>query len=185
MAELFVSDPDSTDSPDSIYREYLKKYYPYLVATRSIFLFKEKATVVDDRPVLGKVAKANPVMVTMIKHLQPNEPEVGFVFTFGWDAWSQASRSVKEAWMDQLMAQCWGEEDEKTGEMKYRIRPPSIAVFPEILRRHGTSWDSGVAKLATLSEAEGVSLYKGEEGAQEALAQGFFGELSDEEDGEG
>jgi hypothetical protein len=182
MSELFVSDSSLPDSPDTIYREYLK-FYPHLVQSRCIFLFKEKATVTDDRPVIGKVAKANPVLVTVLQSLQPNEPPVSFVFTFGWDAWNVSPRKTKEAWVDQLMAMCWGEEDDKTGDIKFRIRNPSISVFPEILKRHGTEWDSSLAKLATLTEAEGVSLFKGEEGVAEALNQGFFGDL-DEEGGE-
>ena len=174
MSELFVSDPSLPNSPEDIYQDYLRRFYPDLVGVRPLFLFKEKATLQDERPIIGKVSKVNPVIETIFKHLQPNEDPVMFIFTIGWDAWNVASRAVREAWIDQLMAQCGAEEDEKSGEMKYKIRPPTISVFPEVIRRHGTDWDSAVAKLATLSEAEGVSLHKGD--VSELMAdEGFFG----------
>lgn len=146
--DYWVSDADLPDSPDNLYKDYLK-YYPHLVNIPVKFIFKTKAKREEnDRPILGKVSKISPVVQALL-HVEGEEDPV-FLFTFGFDAWQESPVARKEAWVDFLMASCVCEEDEKDGSIKCKIRTASISVFPEILNRHGTDWDDEVNKLSVM-----------------------------------
>jgi hypothetical protein len=151
MSEMWVSDPGLPDSPDEILLDRIK-FYPDLVSTNILVLFKEKAKVDDGRPILGKVSKANPTLQAVYRNFSKGEdPDPEFVITLGWDAWNLADHATRSAWIDFILAQCFAEENEKDGSMKYKVRAPSIMAFPEIIARHGTDWDSGLSKLKVLS----------------------------------
>lgn len=151
MSEMWISDASLSLSPDEIIRDRIK-FYPYLVNTNILVFFKEKAKMDDDRPILGKVSKANPMMQALFRDFNKGvDPDPEFVFVIGWDAWQLAPEKTRVAWIDFLLAQCHAEENEKDGSMKYKVRAPSIMAFPEIISRHGTDWDSGLAKLKVLS----------------------------------
>jgi len=145
--EHWMCDENDPNSPNVIYREYLQ-YYPYLVNVPVRFVFKEKAKREEERPTLGKVSKLSPVVQALL-HVEGEEDPV-FLFLIGYDAWLEADRAVKEAWMDFLMAHCVCEENEDDGSLKCKVRAPSIKAFPEILSRHGTNWDSEVNKLSVM-----------------------------------
>ena len=136
-------------SPTNMARGFLK-YYPYLATANLLFIFKEKGGKgPDDEPILGKVSKVSPVMQAAMKaYLPPDEDPPVFIITIGYDVWTEASEDVREAWIDFLLSQCHGEEDEKTGDIKYSVRKPSVLGSPEIITRHGTGWSIGLQKMS-------------------------------------
>lgn len=143
----WLSDPNDPNSPNEIFKEYIQ-FYPYMVNVPVRFVFKEKAKRVDERPIVGKVSKISPVVQALL-HVEGEEDPV-FLFLIGFDAWTEIDRSRKEAWIDFLMAHCVCDENEEDGSVKCKVRSPSISVFPEILNRHGTNWDTEVNKLSVM-----------------------------------
>ena len=56
------------------------------------------------------------------------------------------------ALVDHLLERCTGEEDEKTGDMKWSIREPEVQEFATILRRHG-AWHIGLTSFVEVAQS--------------------------------
>lgn len=131
------------DEVEEIVGQYLK-YHPELIGARIACIFKEKASKSDGIPILGKISKISPRDKVIMA-----EP-YDYRIVIGADAWQELNNAQKEAWVDHLMEHAYGEEDDKTGEMKWKMRKPEIECFPCIIARHGIHWMPGLPKLATL-----------------------------------
>lgn len=136
------------EEPAEIAQTYLK-FHADLAGARIAFIFKEKATVSDGRPIIGKPSKV-PARLQCLMEEVDGEQGYDFIIEIGSDAWGDLNQDQKAAWIDYLLEQCYGEEDEKTGEMKWKLRRPEVQAFPVILVRHGVNWDTGVNKLAVI-----------------------------------
>lgn len=136
------------DEAEEIARDYMK-YHADLVGASVAFLFKEKASYNDGNPIVGKVSKVPERLRPLMEENSSGDLGYDFVIFIGADAWVELSRQNKEAWIDYLLEQCYGEED-KQGNMKWKIRKPSLQAFPAILSRHGVAWDAGVNHLSVL-----------------------------------
>jgi hypothetical protein len=72
--------------------------------------------------------------------------ECDFVIEIALEAWNELSPTQRLALVDHLLAHCRGDEDEKTGDMKWSVRPPTTYEFPEVAERHG-QWHEGLVDL--------------------------------------
>ena len=67
------------------------------------------------------------------------------------DQWNDMSDIQRAALIDHLLERCMGEEDERTGEIKWSIREPDVQEFTTILERHG-AWHSGLSGLVSVAQ---------------------------------
>lgn len=134
----------------SIIKQYLK-YHPDLAGATIGCIFREKAMKSSGRQVVGKVRTVSDRWKPL---LQKN---YDFVIEIGEDAWADLYQDQKEAWIDYLLQQCYGEQDEDSGEITWKTRDPSIRVFPETIERHGVDWDPAVEELKRLDIGDGGS----------------------------
>lgn len=144
MAQMYWK----AEEPKNIAQDYLK-YHPDLTGARIAYVFKEKATVSDGRPIIGKPFRVPAKYQPLMEEADNGERGYDFMLVIGADAWSELNNANKEAWVDYLLEQCYGEE-KKNGEMTWKTRKPEVQAFPVILARHGTNWDQGVNKLSVV-----------------------------------
>lgn len=139
------------DEVADIVDQYMK-YHAELVGARIACVFKEKATMSDGRPLVGKIGKVPP------KYQPLMEEEFDYLIEVGADAWAELDNAQKEAWVDHILEHAYGSENEKTGEMAWKLRTPELVGFPCVINRHGVSWMQGLAKIATLSLPKTTSI---------------------------
>lgn len=137
------------EEPQQMAQQYMK-YHPDLMGAHIAWLFKEKASKSDGRPIVGKPYRVPAKYGPLMEVNSSGEKGYDFIIEIGADVWTELRNDQKEAWVDYLLEQCYGEENESTGEMKWKIRKPEVQAFPVILSRHGTNWDAGVNKLSVI-----------------------------------
>lgn len=137
------------DEPAEIAEQYMK-FHPDLIGAHIAWIFREKASKSDGRPIIGRASRVPDRYKPLMEENSSGDKGYDFMIEIGADAWAELNRSQKEAWVDYLMEQCYGEENENTGEMRWRIRKPEVQAFSIILARHGTNWDQGVNKLSVI-----------------------------------
>ncbi len=126
----------------------IAKYHPELSTAHFLFVSRSKAAKSGGRLVPGKVSKVSPIYryltIQALKDQEENPsmdstslPEADFVMEVALDVWNDYAPTKRAALIDHLLARCVGLEDEKTGEMRYSIRQPSVQEFPDIADRHG------------------------------------------------
>lgn len=136
------------EEPAEIASRYMK-FHADLIGASIAFLFKEKASTNDGCPIIGNVSRAPERLRPLMEVNDSGDLGYDFIIFIGADAWNDLSLPNKEAWIDYLLEQCYGEED-KSGNLKWKIRKPSMQAFPNILSRHGVTWDQGINHLSVL-----------------------------------
>lgn len=131
------------DEVSDIVQNYMK-YHADLIGAKICCVFKEKASKSDGVPIVGKIFKVT-------SKYQPfmDEP-YDYMVEIGADAWADLNMDQREAWVDHLLEHAYGIENERTGEMTWKLRKPELMVFPSTVNRHGLGWKTGLAKIATL-----------------------------------
>lgn len=95
-------------------------------------VFKEKAGKSGGRAVIGKASKVAPLANALA-----NKP-YKFVLEIGADVWEHGLTSKqREALLDHLLCSCHGDEDPKSGEMKWSVVKPDLTAFRENIERYG------------------------------------------------
>jgi hypothetical protein len=98
-----------------------------------VVIFKEKASRKGGRPILGKTSKAPSILSVLGDHAYE------FVIELGADCWNNLKENERLALLDHQLCFIGGEEDDKTGEMKYYLTTPDVYYFSEEVDRNG-SW---------------------------------------------
>ncbi len=114
-------------------RNLIGQAHPHLVdiCDDIIVIFKEKASRKGGRPVLGKTSKA-PALISLL-----GEREYQFVIELAADTWNQLDDAQKNSLLDHQLCFIGGEEDQKSGEMKYHMTAPDISYFSSEVERNG------------------------------------------------
>ena len=109
--------------------------HPHLVDIMDdiVVIFKEKCSRKGGRPILGKTSKAPAILSVLGEHTYE------FVIELGADCWNNLNEPQRLALLDHLLCFIGGEEDEKSGEMKYFLSTPDVYYFSEEVERNG-SW---------------------------------------------
>jgi hypothetical protein len=128
---------------EEIVESYIK-YHHDLIGAVIGCVFKEKASKSDGQPIVCKVSKVSPKVKPYM------EEPLDYLIEVGADAWQELTQAQKEANIDHILAHCYGEENETTGEMKWKTRRPEIEAFPDVINRHGIHWAPGLPKIETL-----------------------------------
>jgi hypothetical protein len=134
---------DDHEASGILAAKIIPKFHPYISSAKFRFLCRNKASMKAKEKIPGYVKKASP----MDKHLCGGECD--FIMVVALDVWNDLNETSRVALIDHLLARCVGIEDEKTGEMKYSIRPPQVQEFPEIAQRHGR-WNEALVELGTV-----------------------------------
>ena len=96
-----------------------------------IVIFKEKASCKGGKAILGKTSKA-PALLSLL-----GEREYQFVIELAADTWNQLTDIQKNSLLDHQLCFIGGEEDQKSGEMKYHLTAPDISYFSSEVERNG------------------------------------------------
>ncbi len=135
MAELFKAGEEVAAS----IQDLIAKYHPHLAMhdDEIVVLFKENATKVGDAVILGKTAKASPVLALLA------DKPYKFIITLAMDEWNNLKDKQKLALLDHHLCACRAEEDPTTGATKFWVQPPEVGFYQAELERHGFWRTSG------------------------------------------
>jgi len=131
------------ESVESIAKRVIPDYSPHLATARMRYVFVDKASKKGGQEILGKVRRLGGA----IEHLL----EADFLIEVAQDKWNEMSQTQREALTDHLLERCHGEEDEKSGEMKWTVQEPDVQEFASILRRHG-AWNDQLISFCTIAK---------------------------------
>lgn len=141
----------------------IANYHPELATARLRFIFVDTASKKGGLPVLGKARKVAGALEYLL--------ELDFLIEIAADQWNDMGQEQREALVDHLLERCTGEEDEKTGEMKWTLREPDVQEFSAILRRHGAWNDALTGFVSVAQEIEVDTLAREEANVDTAESQ--------------
>jgi len=119
-------------------------YHPELATARFKYVFVDKASVKNGKPVRGKVRRITGVLEFLT--------EADFLMEIALDQWNELADTQRKALIDHLLEACTGEEDDNDGgAMKWSVREPDVQEFAAILRRHG-AWNDDLAAFTTIAK---------------------------------
>jgi len=111
-------------------------------------VFKEKAGKSGGRAVLGKASKVAPLANAL------SAKPYKFVLEIGADQWEHGLTSKqREALLDHLLCSCHGDEDPKSGEMKWSVVKPDLSAFRDNIERYGMWFPSDEESADAASSA--------------------------------
>jgi hypothetical protein len=135
------------DTAKTIAEKLIPKHHSEIASANIVYLCRNKSQKQGGIPVPGTVKKASPLERHLGGHYFDGEDdEPDFIMTVALDVWNELQPTQRTALVDHLLTRCTGEEDEKSGEMKYSIRPPQVQEFAEVAERNGR-WNDGLAEL--------------------------------------
>ena len=126
------------DAVKEIADRMIPEDHPHLAEAEIRYICRNKAAKKAGQLVPGKAFK----MSRMYKYLTGCD----FVIEVALEVWNHFNPNQRVALVDHLLAHCRGEEDEKTGEMKWSRVTPDIGEFPEVAERRG-QWHEGLVEL--------------------------------------
>jgi hypothetical protein len=124
---------DFAESVKTVAEVLISKHHSELGSARFLYIFRSKASKKGGIPVPGKVRKLGGWTQFAL--------ESDFMMEIGLDMWNNMHANQRSALIDHLLSHCVGEEDERTGDMKWKTRPPEVQEFPEVAERHG-AWNN-------------------------------------------
>lgn len=133
----------NAESVETLAKNLIPMYHPELATARVKYVFVDKASTKSGKPVYGKVRKVSGVMEFLI--------ESDFMVEVALDQWNEMSEQMRTALVDHLLERLTGEEDDKSGEMKWAMREPDVQEFAAILRRHG-AWNDDLTAFASVAK---------------------------------
>ncbi|OPZ38434.1 MAG: hypothetical protein BWY99_01623 [Synergistetes bacterium ADurb.BinA166] len=140
---LLISD---FEAGQAIAARLIPKHHSEIASANILFLSRNRAAKQGEVRVPGSVKKASPLERHLGGHFFDGDKEPDFIITVALDVWNDLQPPQRTALIDHFLTQCFGKEDEKTGNMKYVKRPPQVQEFPEVAERHGR-WNDGLVEL--------------------------------------
>lgn len=138
---------ETAENVESIAGGLIPNYHPELATARIMYVFVSEASKKNGKDVLGKAQKLSGFSEWALEN--------DFVITVAQDKWQELTENQRTALVDHMLERCSGEEDEDTGEMKWRIRDPDVQEFPNILHRHG-AWNEDLQGFVSM--AQGIDI---------------------------
>jgi hypothetical protein len=131
------------EAVEDIAVKLIPSYHPELATARMKYIYVDKASQKGGRPVLGKVRKVSGALQFLL--------DIEFLFEVALDTWNELDPNARTALVDHLLERCYGEEDEDTGEMSWRVREPDVQEFSSILQRHG-AWNEALNGFVSIAQ---------------------------------
>lgn len=141
---LLISD---FEAAKDVAKQLITDYHPHLATANIIYLCRNKAQKQGGKKLFGTVKKASPIERHIGGGYFPLGEEADFIMMISLDIWNPSENNQRTAMIDHLLTRCCGEEDEKTGYMKFSLQPPNVQEFPEIASRHGM-WNASLVDFA-------------------------------------
>ncbi len=132
------------ETVETIAKPLMGPFHPELATARIKYVYVDKGSMKNGRPVFGKVKKLSGISEFLIG--------CDFVIEVAQDHWNELDENQRTALVDHLLERCSGEEDENTGEMVWVVREPDVQEFTSILRRHG-AWNADLTTFASVAKA--------------------------------
>lgn len=123
---------------EEIAKELIREYHPDLATARIRYICRNKAAKKGGHPVPGSVFKMSPKYEYLVG--------CDFVVEVALEVWNEFNPSQRRAVVDHLLSRCAGEENEEDGEMKWKLRPPVVQEFPEVVERNG-QWNNSLIDM--------------------------------------
>jgi len=133
---------------ESLAEGLIPNYHPHLANARMMYVFIDKASKKGGKELYGKAQKVSGVWEWAVDR--------DFLITIPADKWGELQEAQKTALVDSLLERCGGEEDEKSGEMKWVIREPDVQEFSCILERHG-AWHADLERFVVVAKEVDIS----------------------------
>lgn len=143
VVPLLISD---FDAAKTLAEGLIRDFHHELADANIIYLCRNKPQKSGGRSSPGSVKKCNPLEKHLGGHLFEDDKEPDFIMTISLDDWNDRNPAQRKAIIDHLLTRCTGEEDEKSGEMKYKVRPPQVQEFPEVAERNGR-WNDDLIEM--------------------------------------
>lgn len=118
-------------------------YHPELATARIKYIYVDTASQKSGRPVLGKVRKISGALQFLL--------DVEFLVEVALENWNELAPEARTALVDHLLERCYGEEEESSGEMKWKVREPDVQEFASILQRHG-AWNEELNGFVSIAQ---------------------------------
>ena len=145
------------DAVREIAEKLIPKFHSEIASANILYVSRNKAPKSGGKLVPGKVYKLSPLYryltTTSLAEQQKNGsmdrdnlPQADFIVEVALETWNPMSPNNRIALIDHLLARCVGVEDEKTGAMKYALRPPQVQEFPEVAERNG-AWNDDLGEM--------------------------------------
>ena len=152
------------ETVEEVASRLIPTYHSEIASARIQYIYEDTASQKNGRPVFGKVRKVTGAMEYLL--------EKDFIVMVALDCWNDMDESHRTALVDHLLERCSGEEDEKSGDMKWVLREPDVQEFTTILRRHG-AWTVDLEGLVSVAKEIQIEerVQEVEEEAQEQESQ--------------
>jgi hypothetical protein len=139
--------------------------HPHLATANIDYLFVDKEMKSKGRPLYGKVSCPGPLLKFYT--------ERDFIVEVSGPSWNELTAAQRNALVDHLLERCGGEEDEDSGEMKWKLREPDVQEFGTILHRHGV-WHDGLKDFVQVAQTINLDAIIEEETVEEMDVTGFL-----------
>lgn len=139
---------ENAEAVEVIARSLIPSHHSELINANFRYIFKEKAGKKGGKIVAGTVKKMSDLMVHLL--------DCHFLMEIALDQWSTLDDQKRTALVDHLLERCVGEEDEKSGEMKWKTREPDVNEFASIIRRHGV-WNADLVNFVSVGQSIDLS----------------------------
>lgn len=116
--------------------------HPHLATAQIDYLFVDKEMKAKGRILFGKVSCPG----ALLKYYTGKD----FIMEISTKSWNELTAQQRQALVDHLLERCSGEEDEDSGEMKWKLREPDVQEFGTILHRHGV-WHDGLRDFISVA----------------------------------
>jgi predicted metallopeptidase len=120
---------DWAETVEELAKELIPKHHSHLVNCKIAYLYKNKEMK----------SKGRKVVATAEKISAKNHKLSGyhFLITVAYPTYNELSDAQKRAIIDHELEHCFVEDDEQTGEPKYKLLPHDVEEFGSIIMRHG------------------------------------------------
>lgn len=139
---------DRAESVEQLAGSIIPAYHPNLCTAKIAYLFVDKEAMKNGKPVLGTVKKVTGEYEFLTENTH-------FIITVPNGIWNDLPNDQRAALIDHLLERCGAEEDEESGEMKFKLRQPDVQEFTSILQRHG-AWNESLREFVGTASEIGI-----------------------------
>jgi hypothetical protein len=129
-----------SDTAAEVANRLIPQFHPELGSAVIRYIGRSKAAKRSGNPVPGNVYRMSGKFGFLTS--------CDYVVEVALDIWNGLNPTQRNALMDHLLTRCVGEEDEESGDMKWKLRLPEVQEFPEVAERQG-QWNEGLVELAS------------------------------------
>ena len=144
---------DDFPAGEEVARKLIKQYHTHLASAGIVFACRDKAQKRAGVPSPGYVKKLSPELRYAFSHKSKVDEPPHYLLVIALEVWNDLAPNQRTAVIDHLLTHMIGEEDEKSGAMKWKIRPPEVREFAEVAERNG-KWNVELEHMAESLEGK-------------------------------